>query len=36
MIGTTGNLTGYGGGVARKQFLLDLEAGRPVLPLLSG
>lgn len=36
VIGTTGNLTGYGGGVARKQFLLDLEAGRPVLPLLSG
>lgn len=36
VIGTTGNLTGYGGGLPRKQFLLDLEAGRPVLPLLSG
>jgi methylated-DNA-[protein]-cysteine S-methyltransferase len=31
VIGASGNLTGYGGGLERKQFLLDLEAG--VLPL---
>lgn len=34
VIGADGTLTGYGGGLERKQFLLDLEAG--VLPLLSG
>ena len=33
VIGSDGSLTGYGGGLERKQFLLDLEAG--VLPLLS-
>ncbi len=27
VIGSDGNLTGYGGGLQRKQFLLDLEAG---------
>jgi methylated-DNA-[protein]-cysteine S-methyltransferase len=31
VIGANGNLTGYGGGLDRKRFLLDLEAG--VLPL---
>ena len=30
VVGSSGNLTGYGGGLARKQWLLDLEAGRPV------
>ena len=33
VIGADGSLTGYGGGLGRKQLLLDLEAG--VLPLLS-
>jgi methylated-DNA-[protein]-cysteine S-methyltransferase len=33
VIGADGSLTGYGGGLERKRFLLDLEAG--VLPLLS-
>ena len=28
VIGSDGSLTGYGGGLWRKQFLLDLEAGR--------
>jgi methylated-DNA-[protein]-cysteine S-methyltransferase len=28
VIGSSGSLTGYGGGVERKRFLLDLEAGR--------
>jgi methylated-DNA-[protein]-cysteine S-methyltransferase len=28
VVGSTGSLTGYGGGLARKQWLLDLEAGR--------
>jgi methylated-DNA-[protein]-cysteine S-methyltransferase len=27
VIGTNGNLTGFGGGMERKQFLLDLEQG---------
>ena len=27
VVGSGGRLTGYGGGLARKQFLLDLEAG---------
>jgi methylated-DNA-[protein]-cysteine S-methyltransferase len=31
VIGADGSLTGYGGGLERKRFLLDLEAG--VLPL---
>ena len=31
VIGADGSLTGYGGGLDRKRFLLDLEAG--VLPL---
>ena len=30
VVGSSGNLTGYGGGLARKQWLLDLEAGRAV------
>jgi methylated-DNA-[protein]-cysteine S-methyltransferase len=33
VIGADGSLTGYGGGLERKQFLLNLEAG--VLPLLA-
>lgn len=33
VIGSNGSLTGYGGGLDRKRFLLDLEAG--VTPLLS-
>jgi methylated-DNA-[protein]-cysteine S-methyltransferase len=28
VIGANGSLTGYGGGLERKRFLLDLEAGR--------
>lgn len=28
VVGSTGSLTGYGGGLERKQWLLDLEAGR--------
>ncbi|MPZ79315.1 MAG: methylated-DNA--[protein]-cysteine S-methyltransferase [Actinophytocola sp.] len=31
VIGTTGSLTGYGGGLPRKRFLLALEAGTPAL-----
>jgi methylated-DNA-[protein]-cysteine S-methyltransferase len=31
VIGADGSLTGYGGGLGRKRFLLDLEAGRPAL-----
>jgi methylated-DNA-[protein]-cysteine S-methyltransferase len=27
VVGAGGKLTGYAGGLARKQFLLDLEAG---------
>ncbi len=34
VIGADGTLTGYGGGLERKRFLLELEAG--VLPLLAG
>jgi methylated-DNA-[protein]-cysteine S-methyltransferase len=31
VIGANGSLTGYGGGMDRKRFLLDLEAGvRPL------
>jgi methylated-DNA-[protein]-cysteine S-methyltransferase len=33
VIGANGSLTGYGGGLERKRYLLDLEAG--TLPLLS-
>jgi methylated-DNA-[protein]-cysteine S-methyltransferase len=28
VVGSTGSLTGYGGGLERKKWLLDLEAGR--------
>lgn len=31
VIGSNGSLTGYGGGLARKQALLDLESGQAVL-----
>jgi methylated-DNA-[protein]-cysteine S-methyltransferase len=31
VIGANGSLTGYGGGLERKRWLLDLEAGRPAL-----
>jgi methylated-DNA-[protein]-cysteine S-methyltransferase len=34
VIGADGSLTGFGGGLERKRFLLDLESG--VMPLLSG
>ena len=33
VIGADGTLTGYGGGIERKRFLLELEAGRPSLVL---
>jgi len=33
VIGAAGALTGYGGGLDRKRYLLDLEAGRPALAL---
>jgi methylated-DNA-[protein]-cysteine S-methyltransferase len=33
VIGADGSLTGYGGGLERKRFLLDLEAG--VVPLIA-
>jgi methylated-DNA-[protein]-cysteine S-methyltransferase len=33
VIGADGNLTGYGGGLERKRFLLDLEAGTTALPM---
>lgn len=33
VIGSDGSLTGYGGGLERKRFLLDLEAGRAALAL---
>jgi methylated-DNA-[protein]-cysteine S-methyltransferase len=33
VIGTSGSLTGYGGGLARKRFLLALESGVPALDL---
>jgi methylated-DNA-[protein]-cysteine S-methyltransferase len=29
LIGANGHLTGYGGGLGRKRWLLDLEAGQP-------
>lgn len=32
VIGASGRLTGYGGGLERKAWLLDHEAGRPRLP----
>jgi methylated-DNA-[protein]-cysteine S-methyltransferase len=31
VVGANGSLTGYGGGLERKQFLLDLEQ-RPIAP----
>ena len=31
VVGTSGSLTGYGGGLERKRFLLDLESGSPQL-----
>jgi methylated-DNA-[protein]-cysteine S-methyltransferase len=31
VIGADGSLTGYGGGLERKRFLLDLEAGTPAI-----
>ncbi|GAB1508007.1 methylated-DNA--[protein]-cysteine S-methyltransferase [Actinophytocola sp. KF-1] len=31
VIGSTGNLTGYGGGLPRKRYLLAFEKGTPVL-----
>lgn len=34
VIGASGALTGYGGGVARKTYLLDLEQGQAAEPLL--
>ncbi|HLJ83917.1 MAG TPA: methylated-DNA--[protein]-cysteine S-methyltransferase [Candidatus Eremiobacteraceae bacterium] len=33
VIGANGRLVGFGGGLDRKQFLLDLESGRPTLGL---
>lgn len=36
VIGSSGTLTGYGGGLERKQWLLDLERGRGQLSVLSG
>ena len=35
VVGSGGLLTGYGGGLARKQFLLELEAGA-MLPGMMG
>jgi methylated-DNA-[protein]-cysteine S-methyltransferase len=35
VIGATGSLTGYGGGLHRKRFLLDLEAQRSALPVFA-
>lgn len=31
VIGANGSLTGYGGGMERKKFLLDLEQGQPLI-----
>jgi methylated-DNA-[protein]-cysteine S-methyltransferase len=31
VVGSTGNLTGYGGGLPRKRYLLDFERGVPAL-----
>jgi methylated-DNA-[protein]-cysteine S-methyltransferase len=33
VIGSSGALTGYGGGMERKRYLLDLEAGAAAFPL---
>ena len=33
VVGSSGSLTGYGGGTDRKRFLLDLEAGARSLPV---
>ena len=35
VIGANGSLTGYGGGLHRKEWLLDLERGRPRIPLFA-
>ncbi len=34
VIGADGGLTGFGGGIARKRLLLDLEQGKPAADLL--
>jgi methylated-DNA-[protein]-cysteine S-methyltransferase len=36
VIGSSGSLTGYGGGIERKEFLLRLEGALPGLPLSRG
>lgn len=36
VLGKNGALTGYAGGLRRKRFLLDLEAGRPWLSPMDG
>ena len=36
VIGSNGSLTGYGGGLPRKRWLLGLEQGAPELPGLGG
>jgi methylated-DNA-[protein]-cysteine S-methyltransferase len=36
VIGSDGSLTGYGGGLDRKRYLLDLEQGRSLLDLGPG
>lgn len=36
VIGSDGSLTGYGGGIDRKRFLLDLEQGAAVQAVLPG
>jgi methylated-DNA-[protein]-cysteine S-methyltransferase len=35
VIGSTGKLTGYAGGLERKRALLDIEQGRLLLPHLT-
>ena len=36
VVGSTGNLTGYGGGLDRKQYLLDFESGNALWPAPRG
>ena len=36
VVGATGNLTGYGGGLTRKQYLLDFESGNAHRPAPRG
>jgi methylated-DNA-[protein]-cysteine S-methyltransferase len=36
VVGSASQLTGYGGGLERKRYVLALEAGRPVAPPSSG